>query len=273
MLQRSLHCFARVGAIVATCVCAATEPPWQAQIGPTTRGPHPIPAPVVLDFDLSWNGAIDAGQVHLEFAPHTAKKSGAYVIHSIGTSQGLAASLFPFRFDFWSELHLDSLTPWYFRAVETDAKETVTTTTRYHADRVESDESAQKFRTGKTTHKSVEFKFNAVHDIFSAMLFVRSQPLKTGEHITLVVLPFDTPYLLHVQSNGSEIHGGHNAINLSVSMQKIDRTTLELLPYKKLKRSATLWLSDDADRIPIEIRAAVFIGDVRATLTASRKLK
>ena len=56
-----------------------------------------------------------------------------------------------------------------------------------------------------------------------------------------------------------------------MGMRKIDRKTLELLPYKKLKRDATLWLSDDADRIPLELRAAVFIGDIRATLTSHRK--
>jgi hypothetical protein len=54
-------------------------------------------------------------------------------------------------------------------------------------------------------------------------------------------------------------------------MHKIDRKTLELRPYKKLKKDATLWLSDDADRIPVELRATAFIGDVRATLTAHTK--
>ena len=187
-------------------------------------------------------------------------------------SQGLAAGLFPFRYDFWSELHLDSLTPWYFHAVETDAKETVTTTTRYHADRVESDESTQNLSSGKTTKALRSFKLAGVHDMFSAMLFIRSQALNAGDRITLVVLPFKTPYLLRVESNGREVHDGRNAIKLTIAMQKINRDTLELLPYKKLKRSATLWLSDDANRIPIELRAAVFIGDVRASLTGSRNL-
>jgi hypothetical protein len=55
-------------------------------------------------------------------------------------------------------------------------------------------------------------------------------------------------------------------------MRKITPLTMELMPYKKLKSDATLWLSDDKDRIPVEFRAAVFIGDVRATLTGFRKL-
>jgi hypothetical protein len=38
-----------------------------------------------------------------------------------------------------------------------------------------------------------------------------------------------------------------------------------LKSYNKLKK-ATLWISDDADRIMIELRSEVFIGDVRAVL-------
>jgi hypothetical protein len=38
-----------------------------------------------------------------------------------------------------------------------------------------------------------------------------------------------------------------------------------------MKRDATLWLSDDTDRIPLEFRAPVYIGDVRAVLTSFKK--
>jgi hypothetical protein len=37
-------------------------------------------------------------------------------------------------------------------------------------------------------------------------------------------------------------------------------------------KSTTLWLSDDANRIPVELRSEVFIGDVRMTLSGHRKL-
>jgi len=33
-----------------------------------------------------------------------------------------------------------------------------------------------------------------------------------------------------------------------------------------------MWISDDTDRIPLEVRAGVFIGDVRVTLTGQGKL-
>ena len=69
-----------------------------------------------------------------------------------------------------------------------------------------------------------------------------------------------------------ELHLKRKTIRLSVGMRKIDRKSLELLPYKKMKNDATLWLSDDADRVPVELRAAIFIGDIRATLTDYHKL-
>ena len=104
------------------------------------------------------------------------------------------------------------------------------------------------------------------------MLHVRSQTLNIGDKLTLVVCPFKTPYLLRIKVIAHETHNGRDAIRLNVGMQKIKTSTLELRSYKKLKQDATLWLSNDADRIPIEFRAAVFIGDVRATLSRHQRL-
>ena len=64
---------------------------------------------------------------------------------------------------------------------------------------------------------------------------------------------------------GREKHNGRACIKLDVKLQKIDKDTMHLKSYKKLKK-ATLWISDDADRIMVELRSEVFIGDVRAVL-------
>lgn len=265
--------FALAGCLLAAISLAtAQDPAWKAELTPAAIGRHPRPDPIALDFQLSWQGAVNSGIITIEFAPRNANKPGAYVVKSNASSQGVAATLFPYEHHFWSELQLDTLRPRLFYAVETDSKETTTTTNRYLADRVDATEANKSHRTGLTATDKQEFKFAPVHDLFSAMIFVRSQPLAAGDKIALVVMPFKTPYLLRVQTLGREVHNQRNTIKLSVSMQKIDRTSLELRPYKKLNRNATLWLSDDADRMPVELRADVFIGDVRATLTGSRKL-
>ena len=246
-------------------------PAWQGELTSSTPGPFAKLPPTVLDYQVSWNGAIDAGRIRMEFAPPDVRKAGTYVVRSSAASQGAGAVLFPYQTNFWSEIAPTSLRPRYFHAVENDPKETVNTTVRHSPSRVESVEITRQHKTGKTKQTDHVFAFAPVFDIFSAMLLVRSQKLATGDHVTLVIHPFDRPYLLRVNVRGREVHNGRDSIRLTMGLRKIDRDTLELQPYKKLKQDATLWLSDDADRVPIELRAAAFIGDVRATLTAHRK--
>lgn len=246
-------------------------PAWQKELTSPAPGTFSRPVPTVLDYQLSWKGAIDSGKVRIEFAPPDVKKPGTYVVRSSSSSLGAAAVLFPYQNHFWSELDPVSFRPRFFHAVETDKKETVTTTVRHFPGRVESREITAITKTGKTKQTDKVFSFAPVFDVFSAMLHVRSQKLDTGDHITLVIHPFDTPYLLRVKVLGREVHNGRDAIRLTLGMRKIDRKTRELLPYKKLKQDVTMWLSDDADRVPLELRAAAFIGDVRATLVSHRK--
>ena len=250
----------------------SAAPDWQKELTSPALGPHPRLAPTAVEYRLSWKGLLDSGTLHIDFGLPGANKPGAYVVRSYASSQGAAARLYRYKHDFWSELDPSTLRPRLFHAVETDPKETVTYTIRHFPDRVESRESTRSLKTGKTTDKDQTFKFAPAFDLFSAMLHIRSQKLAAGDTITLLVHPFDNPYLLRARVVGREVHDGRNAIRLSVGMRKIDRDTLELRPYKKLKSDATLWLSDDDDRIPLEFRAAVFIGDVRATLTLQQKL-
>ena len=250
---------------------AIAAPTWQGELTSPAPGKFPNPVPSTLEFQVSWNGMIQAGTCRIEFAPARAKKPGNYVVLSNSASVGAAALLFEYHSNFWSELDPATLKPNYFRAEETDDKEKVATTVRHFPTKVETEEINKQLKSGTSKTTNRVFAFSPAFDIFSAMLHVRSQKLDTGDQITLAILPFDTPYLLKVKVDGREVHDGRNAIRLTVGMRKIDRKTLELLPYKKLKRDATMWLSDDADRVPIELRAAVFIGDVRANLVSHVK--
>jgi hypothetical protein len=247
-------------------VCLA-EPEWKRQLSSPKPGNWPQLAPCTLDFQISWKGMLNAGTMRMEFAPKDAKKPGSLVVRSSANSLGAASALFPYQGHTWSELDPALLKPKFFQATETDRKKTATTTNRYFRDRVESTEVSRSFKKKTSTRKSQTFAANPVFDIFSSMLHIRSQKLANGDRISLLIHPFDNPYLLNVRVLGREVHQNRKTIKLSVGMRKIDRKTLELRPYKKMKSEATLWLSDDADRIPVEFRAAVFIGDVRATLT------
>jgi hypothetical protein len=259
-------------AVLLTVASAAAQPQWSKELTSAKPAVWPAIKPSVLDYDVSWKGLLGAGALNIEFAPKDANKPGVMVVRSSAASKGAAKALFTYRSHFWSEVLPSTLRPRYFHAVETDHREKITTTLRYLPNLVEYDETSEPLKKAKPAREQGVFRFEPVYDIFSAMLFVRGQRLAPGDNIALVVQPFKTPYLVRVRVLAREQHNDRPAIRLSVAMRKIDRDTLELRPYRKMRRDATMWLSDDADRIPLELRAAVFIGDVRAVLTNHRKL-
>lgn len=250
------------------------DPAWRKEItaAAAPAAVRPMP-PAVLDFEVSWKGLLDAGKLRIDFAPDDANKPGVLVVRSTAASTGAASALFPYRSHFWSEVHPATLRPRFFHAVETDRREKIDTTVQYRPRQVGFVEISENLKNRKTAREQGVFRFEPVYDMFSAMLFVRSQRLAPGDRITLVVQPFKTPYLVRVRVIARELHMDRPTLRLAVAMRKIDRDTLELRPYRKMRREATLWLSDDADRVPLELRAAVFIGDVRAVLTRFRKLQ
>ena len=241
-------------------------PGWTKELTSPIPGNFKLPVPMSVELQISWQGLVRAGVVKIDFAPPEEKKSGAYIVRAHSKSEGPAAVFFPYESSFWAEISPQTLRPIHFRSVETDDVEAITTTVRHDSTRAASTEISKRIKSGEIRTKRQNFKFSPIYDIFSAMLHVRSQRLKDGDQIALVIVPFDTPYLLRVRVQGREIHAERQAIRLIVGMRKIDRKTMELLPYKKLKRDATLWLTDDEDRIPLELQAAAFIGSIRATL-------
>ena len=83
--------------------------------------------------------------------------------------------------------------------------------------------------------------------------------------------PYGSAYLLKVRVLGREKRDNANCIKVSLELFKINRDNLTLKPYKKLKEPAILWFTDDKLRLPVEVRAKIFIGDVRATLEGFKR--
>jgi Protein of unknown function (DUF3108) len=261
------RCFSIASFSILCLASLHAEPAWKSELTSPTLGPHPALTATTLRLEVSWKGMINSGNLKIEFAPPDVTKRSTFIVRSSAVSTGAAAVLFPYSSNFWSELNATTLRPRFFHSVEADHQEATDSSTQFLGDRVEGHEVTKLLATGVSTAADHVFKFAPVFDIFSAMLHIRSQKLDSGDRIVIVVCPFNAPYLLRIKVLGREWHNGRNTIRLSLGMQKIDRDTLELRAYKKLKSDATLWLSDDAARIPIEFRAAAFIGDVRATLT------
>jgi hypothetical protein len=251
-----------------SCIHAA-EPAWASRITSPKPGTHPAIIPQKLHYSLSWNGQIAAGAVQFSFGSEgtTAQTLECFCE---GGSKGMAANLFPYRFDMTGKVHRSQLSPMLVHCNETDDKETLVTTVRFQANQVRVTEISRPHRTGVDTTAHRNFSYTPVFDAFSIMLFIRSHQLANGDSLSQVLHPFKSPYLATIHVLGREKVHGKDAIKLSIGLEKI-KPDLSLKPYAKMK-TATLWISDDKHRIPLELRVAAFIGDVRMSLTKQEML-
>lgn len=259
-----------LSAVVAmTLPICADEPAWASQLSSPVPGTHPALSPMKLEYSLSWKGQVQAGKVTFEFG---GKGSSAQIMNArcSGGSQGMAAKLFPYTFSMTGQVNRSSLAPVMMHCDETDKEETLVTTVNYKPGMVSVKEISRPHSTGKDTTTTKSFAYTPVFDAFSSMLLIRSHKLDQGDSICQVIHPFKSPYLAKITVLGREKINGKDAIKLNIDLTKIDKQ-LQLKPYKKMK-TATLWISDDNDRIPLEMRVAAFIGDVRMTLSNKQAL-
>lgn len=244
---------------------------WKAEITPAKLGPQQRLAAQEIRYRLSWKGMLDAGALTFTFGQSDPKHPSDYHARATGGSQGIAAKLFPYKIDLASRLDPATLRPRSFLGIQDEGDELNISRTRWSGTLVHTEHTTRITQNGKEGSITTEFRFTPVYDALSAMLHVRSQRLATGDRLVLPILPFNKPYLLRIEVLGRPKFAGRDAIQLGIALQKIEPGTLDLQPYKKM-RQTTLWLSDDANRIPLELRAELHIGDVRMTLAGHRKL-
>ena len=88
----------------------------------------------------------------------------------------------------------------------------------------------------------------------------------------VVVYAATNAYLASVTVVGRDqilVHAGtYKAIKLDLRLNRIGKH-LELEPHRKFRR-ATIWISDDRDRILLRIEAQIFVGTVFADLQSVR---
>ena len=118
---------------------------------------------------------------------------------------------------------------------------------------------------GKSAGPKVRrFDFPNLFDLQSALLYLRSQPLQDRSIQRIVVYPATSAYLATVTVLGRERltvpAGTYNAIKLDLQLSKIGKER-ELEPHRKFRR-ATVWISDDPDRLLLQIQAQIFVGTV-----------
>ncbi len=235
-----------------------------AEIRPASAGNSVVLEPLDLRFEFGWAG-IPAGwaQVQLRFP------EGSYAVRATGASSGLARTFWKLDAEFEATGTLPDFTPRALRQTEAYARH------RIELEALFQPEGVRRIRRRIPSAETAVWRsiqLPGLRDLAGVMLFIRSQPLNPGEEIVTLCFPGDAPYLVRLRCARRESIQWNDrsvpALRLELSLQRVGTKAGErglLLPHRRF-REATIWLADDARRLPLRARADLIFGYVYGEL-------
>lgn len=249
-LVRSLACAV---ALVLSCTPAWAD--WQDSLT-KTPGKFPPLRPLKAHYRFGWT-AFSAAEADFDLTKAKGVSRLSVTARSIGVVRGM------WRMDAQavSTMRTDTMRPISLNQTEVYRTESEKTKVDY------TDAAVFRLRESTPAHgtpRVKEFTYPFVHDLQSAYAFLRSQRLTSGDVYSLVVYPSVDPYLTQVEVLGRpevKIGGKKRAtIQLGIKLWRISKD-LTLDPHGKFKQ-ATVYLSDDPDRLLLRVEGELTVGSV-----------
>src|SRR5438309_9908147 len=235
---------------------------WQSTVSKDPPGDFPGLRPLHATYRFGWSGLTAAtGEVHL-----TKPCVDKFQFDGTGRTIGLVRALWKLDVNHRAIANAETLHPIETQQTENYRSKKIVTNLTF------TNSGVTRTRTegegGAAGTKTRQFSLPNLFDLHSAALYLRSQPLRDRSVYRIVVYPATNAYLATVTIVGREkisVHAGaYNAIKLDLQLKRIGKH-LELEPHRKFRR-ATIWVSDDAERLLLRIEAQVFVGTVFAEL-------
>jgi Protein of unknown function (DUF3108) len=238
---------------------------WQATLSKDPAGNFPELRPLRASYRFGWSGLTAAtGDVHF-----TKPSENKFQLDGTGRTIGFVRALWKLDVNYQAVASAETLRPIETQQTESYRSKKIVTHLTFTNNGVTRARTEGK---GTAAPKTRQFNFPNLFDLFSAMLYLRSQPLKDRSVYRVVAYPATNAYLAIITVIGREtvsVHAGsYNAIKLDLQLKRIGKH-LELQPHRKFRR-ATIWVSDDTQRLLLRIEAQVFVGTVFAELQSVR---
>jgi len=236
---------------------------WQSTVSKEPPGDFPELPPLRATYRFGWSGLTAAtGEVHF-----TKTSGDKFQLDGTGRTIGFVRALWKLDVNYRAVANAETLRPIETEQTENYRSKKVATHLTFTNNFV-TRARATGGQGGSAETKTRQFSFPNLFDLHSALLYLRSQPLRNRSVYRLVVYPATNAYLATITVIGREkisVHtGSYNALKIDLQLNRIGKH-LELEPHRKFRR-ATIWVSDDADRILLRIEAQVFVGTVFAEL-------
>jgi hypothetical protein len=238
-------------------------PGWESTVTKDPPGNFPELRPVRTTYHFGWSG-FTAGVGEMHFTRTGDKR---FQLEATGRTIGLVRAWWKLDASYRGFANAETLRPIESKQTEIYRRKKLITDLTF------TDSGVIRARTEGTGAKATKpFNFPGLFDLHSALLYLRSQPLSDHSVYRIVVYPATSAYLTTVTVLGRERvtvrAGAYNAIKIDLQLKRLGKN-LELEPHRKFRR-ATVWISDDANRIPLRIEAQIFVGTVFAELQAMR---
>ncbi|MEM9281403.1 MAG: DUF3108 domain-containing protein [Verrucomicrobiota bacterium] len=242
-------------------------PAWMKEVTRLPPGDNANLRPLKVAYTLGWNNRVNAGKIQIS-VQRSDDENENFIGSASGQSSGFARVLFPYDFKARSIIDETSLRPIIFQLSEVERNRITSYDIIFESERqvytttaLDADEVSRTNRSG--------FDFDFGQDVLSSAFYLRSMPLEDGEEISMVVTPFNRPYLAVLKVMGREtrkIKGtSYATIRLDVRIGKIN-PDLSIKTYDKIKQTS-LWVSNDEYRVPLELQSQISVGFISARLT------
>ena len=251
------------GLLIGLSAITLAAPGWESTLTNSPPGNFPELRPIRTTYHFGWSG-FTAGTGDIHFSKTTDK---CFQLEASGRTVGLVRALWKMDANYRGWVNPETLRPIESKQIENYRKKKLVTDLSF------TDSGVTRARTENEGAKSTKsFNFPGLFDLHSALLYLRSQPLNDHTTYRIVVYPATSAYLTTItvlnHERVSVRAGTYNAIKVDLDLKHLGKK-LELEPHRKF-RHATIWISDDENRIPLRIEAQIFVGTVFAELQAVR---
>ena len=255
-----------VGVLIASASSLFADPEWQANLSKEPPGNFPLLRPLRGKYVFGWSG-FTAATAEVYFA----RPDDRCQVEGSGRTVGLARALWRYDVTYRASAIASTLRPIESNQADGYRSKKITTHLVFNNAGVRRSRSETPTPSGGQP-KSKDWQFPNLFDLQTSVLYLRSQPLQPKSVYRLVVYPATNAYLATATVLGREKisvrAGSYNAVKIDLQLKKIGKD-LDLQPHRKFRR-ATIWVSDDSDRVVLRIEAQVFVGTVFAELQSVR---
>jgi len=237
----------------------AAAPAPKAAATPKREIPVPFKVGEVLDYDIGWSSYVTAGTATLTVKEKKPSYgSTAYYIVAEGKPTALVSKLYTLYYKADSLMDIYSLLPQRGSLYSEEGK-------RHRMKSTLFDQAGKKASYQVETRTVVKSDFaipEFTQDSLSAVYVLRSIPFKPGEKFNMPVAENGTVYKVQMQVGAVEpIKTGMGTIN------GLKITPVVTAPAKDAPRGISIWVSDDARKLPLKIEAQLMVGKFTITLS------